>query len=74
MVASVRVNVGAAEKEALVKAELEVSAQYWPSNPVPWPVAALLTKEALARPLLTAPNSAAMACTRVLFCKTNGPV
>jgi len=74
MTASVRVNVGKVSKVTLVKTAELVLAQYWPSKPVPVPVAELLMKLAAAKPLLNAPAAAAMACKLALWVKTNGPV
>ena len=53
---------------------LDVLAKYSPRRPVPLPAAAVLTNDALAIALLTAPLATAMACTTALLVKANGPV
>ncbi len=72
--ASVRVRVGNVLNVTLVKAVLVVLVQYWPDNPVPLPMAELLTKLAMAAPLFTAPACAATTASDTLFVNRKGPV
>src|SRR5580692_7566412 len=74
MVGSTRVSVGAVLNPGVTKAELLVFAQYWPSNPVPSPMAELLMKLALVVPLGTSPATKAAAVTDNEFVNSNGPV
>jgi hypothetical protein len=51
--------MGGVENEILVNCLLVVLVQYWPSNPVPVPMAELSMNEALATGLSNAPGSVA---------------
>ena len=72
--ASVRTSVAGVLNVIFVNAMLVVFVQYWPSNPTPLPRAAVLTKDADATPLLTAPDFTAIACTLNVVVTVNGPV
>ena len=72
--ASVRVSVAGAMKVTFEKTTDVVFDQYWPSKPMPLPMAAVLMNVAVAAPLLAAPDFTAMAVTFSVVVTVNGAV